>query len=178
MGKYTEEWLRDFKNTFKYNEATGDIVYKDYYFGNFPGTVAGSVCVRGYRNGVPSGYIIRISFKRKQILAHRAAVFLKEGYLPDDSILIDHEDRDSLNNKWTNIRIATKAQNAQNAKLPIHNTTGVKGVSITKTGKYRAEIIVDGKLHLLGCSFPTLQEAETVIKEARINLHKEFACHG
>ena len=40
----------------------------------------------------------------------------------------DHRDRDGLNNRRSNLRNATIAQNRQNAAISADNTSGVKGV--------------------------------------------------
>ncbi len=67
---------------------------------------------------------------------------------------------------------------AQNSKIPSTNSTGVKGVSITKAGKFRAEVIHKKKLYLLGCAFNTIAEAEKAVIMKRNELHGEFANHG
>lgn len=58
-----------------------------------------------------------------------------------DGLIPDHIDGDGLNNRRGNLRPATYAGNAQNARLRKDNTTGYRGVSLhRRTGKYHATI--------------------------------------
>lgn len=73
---------------------------------------------------------------------------------------VDHIDNDKSNNTKANLRYCTQKQNCQNQKIPINNTTGVKGVYyIPKTGRYQASITINGKLHHIGV-YTTIQEAK------------------
>ncbi len=57
----------------------------------------------------------------------------------------DHIDRNTLNNRKSNFRLATQKQNSRNRSLPINNTSGVIGVSYDKRHqKWKAYITVDG----------------------------------
>jgi hypothetical protein len=54
---------------------------------------------------------------------------------------IDHRDMDRANNRWSNLREATKSQNMANANRRVHNTSGLKGVSLHKqNGTWVAQI--------------------------------------
>lgn len=56
---------------------------------------------------------------------------------------IDHRDLDGLNNRWSNLRLATKSQNGQNTRRRADNTSGFKGVAWDAgRGKWRADIRV------------------------------------
>lgn len=66
----------------------------------------------------------------------------------DPAILIDHKDRNRLNNKRTNLRAATKAQNAMNSqpKRRVKATSQMKGVT-WRRGRWRMTIkLPDGKI--------------------------------
>ena len=59
---------------------------------------------------------------------------------------VDHIDQDSTNNCITNLRLATRSQNASNMKLKSSNTTGFKGVSWHKARNlFRVTICIDQK---------------------------------
>lgn len=89
--------------------------------------------------------------------------------------VIDHVDGNGLNNTRANLREATPSQNNMNAKRPLSNTTGYKGVSPTYNGKkWRARIKVNGRQTHLG-TFDTPEEAHAVYCEKARELHGEFA---
>ncbi len=95
--------------------------------------------------------------------AHRLAWFYVTGSWP--VALIDHIDMDGTNNAWSNLREATRAQNAANTGLNRTNTTGFKGVSPCKSGKFRATIRVGGRQVWLG-RFATAVEASAAYEKA------------
>jgi len=104
----------------------------------------------------PIGNIIYRSIRIHDypFLGHRLAWLYMTGEWP---LAIDHKDGNGLNNSWTNLRIATKAQNAANTGAQKNNKTGFKGVSPHK-GRYRATISIAGKQQCLGY-FSTAEEA-------------------
>ncbi len=105
-------------------------------------------------------------------LGHRLAWFYMTGGWP---ALVDHRDNDGLNNRWGNLREATKAQNACNSRIPKTNSTGFKGVSqVKKTGRYRAYITHDGKQINLG-HFASIEEAHSAYARASRGARGEFA---
>ena len=60
-----------------------------------------------------------------------------------------------------------------NGLIPSNNKIGVTGISInSKNGKYRAELIFQGKNHYLG-EYNTLDEAKKVRKKLKINIFKK-----
>lgn len=89
--------------------------------------------------------------------------------------IVDHIDRDPLNNSRANLRLATKSTNAMNRPKPKSNTSGYKGVRWNKERKlWDANIQVDKVNRFLG-RYDTPQEAAKVYDyHARI-LHKDFA---
>src|ERR1700676_1353393 len=48
--------------------------------------------------------------------------------LQDKNLFIDHIDGNTFNNKKSNLRICTKAENCRNTKVNKNNTSGHKGV--------------------------------------------------
>jgi len=103
--------------------------------------------------------------KNKTIYMHR--MILK----PPFDRLVDHKDRNGLNNKRNNIRICTYAQNSQNRKKPNNNTTGYKGLSyVSKKSGYKVE--VGGKD--IGYSTNKIEAAKMYDKAAK-ELFGEFA---
>ena len=113
----------------------------------------------------------KISFKASYYHYGRVAWALHTGHWPKG--LIDHIDRNPLNNKFENLRESSVAENNRNvvqkkkSQLPT-------GVDITKYGRYRARIWVQGKCIQLG-SYPTLEEAGSAYIEASKKFHKDFS---
>ena len=86
--------------------------------------------------------------------------------------MVDHVDGNGLNNRRANLRPATPAQNAQNARRRSDNTSGLKGAS--RQGIYwQARISSGGKAIYLGL-FKTAEEAHAAYCSASKNLHGEF----
>jgi hypothetical protein len=84
---------------------------------------------------------------------HRLAWLHMTGEWPTAGI--DHINCDRLDNRWSNLREATKAKNAMNMHIRADNTSGYKGVSWSKIRrKWIAHITVDRKCRHLG-SFDT-----------------------
>lgn len=77
-------------------------------------------------------------------------------------IYCDHEDGDRLNNRSYNMRNATIQQNNMNVRNRCIGKSGYRGVTITKSGKYRARLTqyIDGKRKtFVGPTRPTSEEA-------------------
>ncbi len=104
------------------------------------GTRAGYIKPDGYR-------VIRIDGKLYR--EHRLIFFWMTGRWPDPEV--DHRDLDNSNNRWHNLREATRSQNNANRRTHKNNSSGVKGVFWNKRlQKWIAQIKVNGtKIHLL-----------------------------
>lgn len=130
------------------------------------GQEVGSLCSSGYK---------RVRIEGKQYLVHRLIFLMHYGYMPG---IVDHINRNKLDNRIENLRAASRNENARNRKLHTNNTSGVKGVSWRKdVSKWVANISYENKQYHLGY-FEDLELAELVVSEARDYLHKEFAHHG
>jgi hypothetical protein len=90
-------------------------------------------------------------------------------------IEVDHKKHgDTLNNRRSNLRLATKSQNGCNRGKQRNNTSGHKGVCWDSAkGKWRAEIKAGGKKFHLG-RFRDKAEAAEAYKNAATKLHGEF----
>lgn len=76
---------------------------------------------------------------------------------------VDHLDGNGLNNSRSNIRLTTQQQNTCNRVIQKNNTSGVNGVSKTKSGRFIVNATVLGNRFCLG-TYKTLKEATAIRK--------------
>jgi len=89
--------------------------------------------------------------------------------------IIDHADRNGLNNQKSNLRFCLNSQNLMNTRIRSDNTSGFKGVTYHSQNKrWRATINKDGKQVSLGC-YGTPEEAAFAYNKAAFELFGEFA---
>lgn len=149
--------IDDLKSQFDY--VDGALVRKN---GRHSGS-KGTVTKAGYVSTVWNG---------KRYYAHRLIWLWFNGEWPDG--VIDHIDRNPLNNKIENLRTATKSENAMNSSVTSAKS-GVKGVRwYAPLRKYHARLMKDGKEVHIGY-FSGINEAETALNTKRRELFGEFA---
>lgn len=150
-----------------YDAETGVITWKVSKHPIAQGSVAGGVHPDGYR---------RIGILGKQYQAHRVAWLLHYGEQPPQ--FLDHINGERDDNRISNIRAVTNAENQRNSRINANNTTGVKGVHFDKTaGRYKAKFKVNTKQ--VSCGYhDTVEQAAEAIRARREELHGEFAHHG
>lgn len=89
----------------------------------------------------------------KEILLHKLITDT------DQKIIIDHINRNKLDCRRCNLRIANKSVNSLNRSAPSNSKTGCAGVSFNKKkGIYRAYCTINGKQIPLG-TYKTAEEA-------------------
>ncbi|UQD69229.1 HNH endonuclease [Bradyrhizobium japonicum] len=127
----------------------------------------------GTRADHPMGRYRSVSINGARYKAHKLIWLHVHGVWP--SAEIDHINRDGHDNRLSNLREATRAQNQANRSKHKRNTTGFKGVFLRCDGKaWCAYLTVDRKVHRLG-SFPTPEQAAAAYQEAARVYHREFA---
>ena len=90
---------------------------------------------------------------------------------------VDHINGDTLDNRKSNLRICTNAENSRNSKISKNNTSGFKGVMFVnerRRKKWVARIWKDRKVYHLG-HFKTPEAAYAAYCKAAKELHGEFA---
>ena len=104
--------------------------------------------------------------KRKQIALHKLLVSFE---------IVDHIDRNVLNNRKENLRDCSNAENLRNKGLQSNNTSGFKGVYWNKNrNKFQAQIKYNGKNFYLGL-YDTLKEGAAAYDRAAVELYGDFA---
>lgn len=91
---------------------------------------------------------------------------------------VDHINRNRLDNRRENLRLATPQINALNRSRQSNNTSGYMGVSYNKRlgrrKRWEAYIKLNKKRRFLGI-FLTLEEAARAYDKVALELHGEFA---
>lgn len=104
---------------------------------------------------------------------HRLAFLYMTGRLPIDEV--DHINGDPSDNRWCNLREATRQKQMANTRKPSTNKSGYKGVSWHKGGqKWQVHIKHQGINHYLGL-YKDLEEAASVYRTRAIDFNGEFA---
>lgn len=98
---------------------------------------------------------------KKSIRMHRVII----GF---DNELIDHINRDGLDNRKSNLRITTKSENRFNSRVSKNNTHGNKGITYNKVNKgWVAHIKKDGKTY---CTPYTKTKEEAIRLRAEMEI--------
>ncbi len=130
------------------------------------GKLAGSSDGHGYR---------KVGIDSNEYQLHR--IIWCYFYGPTD-LFVDHKNRNKLDNRISNLRLATKAQNEWHTPKRGHNSTGFKGVYHVKActvSPYWAYITVNGKRTGLGMH-RTAEAAARAYNVAARKFHREFKC--
>lgn len=114
-----------------------------------------------------TGYA-RIIYGGKEILIHRFIMNCPKGKV------VDHINHDRLDNRKSNLRICTQADNMKNQKKSKKNTSGYKGVCwASREKRWIAYIKVDGKNITLGY-FKNKEDAINARLKAEEKYYSEF----
>jgi hypothetical protein len=177
----TELTADEARRLLRYDPETGEFRWRVRRGSTAPvGGLAGSPHIKGY-------WTIRINYKL--YLAHRIAWLMMTGSWP--AIQIDHENLDKSDNRWGNLREATRHQQRGNVPKAARNTSGFKGVAFIQSranpnrterrgnrpgaGCWVAYIVKGRKKVNLG-RFETAEEAHAAyLRAAKDHFGAEFA---
>lgn len=105
---------------------------------------------------------------RVALLLHRVVIGAPSG------LHVDHKDGDGLNNRQSNLRLATRGENSRNCRLSRANTSGLKGASYDKRSRrWQSYIRVKGKMKHLGL-YDSAEAAHRAYCRASETLHGDF----
>jgi hypothetical protein len=126
----------------------------------YAGKVAGAARADGY---------VRLGIGGGRYLAHRIAWVWMTGGHPESHI--DHINGNPSDNRFANLREATRSQNQQNRGLHARNSSGFAGVSwFRRHRKWRADIMHERKAFHLG-RFDSPEDAHKAYLAAKARLH-------
>lgn len=153
------------KNLLHYDPETGAFTWRISRGGTArAGSGAGSDNGRGYE---------LITVDGVRLLTHRLAFVYMTGAPPPG--FVDHINRDRSDNRWANLRPATRRENAGNVGRQRNNTSGHRGVVWSKQrGKWQACGFSGGRRTHLGL-FSNLEEAAAVAQKWREETFGVFA---
>jgi hypothetical protein len=123
----------------------------------------------GTRSFYASTTIRKPDGKRTPLLMHRLIMNAQKGEH------VDHIYHQTLDNRKSELRVCTPAQNGWNRGLQANNTSGYKGVNWDKQSrKWKAQIRHNGKIINLG-RYATPELANEARCRGAAELHGEFA---
>lgn len=146
------------KENFKYCESSGHMY-------RLNGQKIGWITNRGY---------VRTEVIGKAYMVHRLIWLYVNGCFPE--LEIDHINGDKSDNRYVNLRLATRTENMMNMKKPAHNTSGFKGVSWHKN-KWEVYIKLNKKQTYVGSSKDP-KVAYAMYCEAATKYYGQFARFG
>lgn len=94
---------------------------------------------------------------------------------PKNDEFVDHINGDPSDNRRVNLRVCTPSQNSMNKKIPLDNTSGVKGVCWhIRKKKWSAYISINKKQRVIGL-FDNIEDAKQARLQAEMKHYGEFA---
>lgn len=169
------------REMFEYDSETGKLVWKarprshfasdkSWRIANakYAGKEAGSLQTKGYRT-------VEITHDGSvhALRVYRIIWAMMMGEWPTGEI--DHKDLNKDNNRWPNLREASRGENCRNRHVRSDSSSGVKGVYLEKSsGKFKVMIGVSGRDIYVG-RFDTVDDAKTAYANAATIHHGDFA---
>ena len=126
--------------------------------------------IKDYCWHISKGYVTTLDRTTgKRILLHRLVMH------PENDEVVDHINRDKLDNRKANLRVCTSSDNAKNRGTRKNNVSGVTGVIWNKqASKWEARINMRGKRIHLGV-FTDINEAIKVRIHSELEMFGEYA---
>jgi len=150
-----------------YDPTTGDFQWLRHPVARHVGAKAGSENSRGY---------ILIKINGRNYRAHRLAFLYMTGEWPPADV--DHINRLKTDNRFENLRAATRPENVANTSARANSSSGIKGVVFQAKSrgskKWQAAIRSNGKRRSLGY-FATAEQAGKAYQAAAGALYGDFA---
>jgi|LSQX01.2.fsa_nt_gb hypothetical protein len=116
-----------------------------------------------YRGKYPATYLRQPGRPAEEIPLHHFVWYRHHGpdSIPPEKFL-DHVNQDVDDSRLENLRLVDASTKQANAPRQSNNSTGYKGVSCTKSGRYAASVSYRGRHHYLGRYARTAEAAHAV----------------
>lgn len=163
-----------------YDPWTGEVFWKERPVEDFSGAQNPVKAQRNW-NGRCAGRLAGARCGRYSVLSlggvrfcvHRLIWVMMTGDDPGE--LIDHINGDGHDNRWCNLRLASRSQNSRNRRPKAGGTSRYLGVCLYRpTGKWLAQISVDGRSRNLGY-FRDEEEAARAYDRAALEVDPGYA---
>lgn len=155
------------------------------------GNVAYLTLTKGYEAVIDAADVPLVGGRNWQACVHKKTVYAQNNISrlhtgtarllhrilmnPPSGMQVDHIDGNGLNNRRSNLRIVTNAENGRNRGESSNNTSGFKGVYWNKQrSKWEAQIRIDGKRRFLG-QFAHPEDAHKAYTRAAQTIFGDFA---
>jgi hypothetical protein len=131
------------------------------------------------KKGSEAGYLMQDGYRGvrvdgKYYIVHRIIFVMHHGDIPGNYI-IDHIDRNKLNNRIENLRLATLQENQFNRTTKRNTSSEYKGVWFDSVkGFWKAAIRINGERHYIG-QFNLEEEAAIAYDELALKHHGVYA---
>lgn len=172
--KYSQFSLAEYQKLLEYQPDTGEFFWK-----HRPDAIhSWNTQNAGRKTGFHDrhGHIhIGVTFGRVKVRvsAHRLAWFMMTGTWPRQDV--DHINGNRADNRFANLREASRQENLRNMKRRSSNTSGYKGVSWSKIMKKWKAQIRNGITNMVIGYFDSPEQAHEAWKVAAIKVHGKFA---
>lgn len=154
----------ELRRLMEYDPESGVFIWRSKRGRHPAGSEAGTIAHNGYCD---------IAIHGKKYGAHRLAFLYMRGNWP--AAEVDHINCKKADNRWVNLREATRWQNSGNVRPKKSNKLGLKGVSYSKKDRcYYAFMREHGRTKYLG-AFHSPQAAHARYAAEAVRVYGEFA---
>lgn len=171
------------RECFEYIPATGHLVWKTRPVHHFKNEAAHKTFIKrragtraGTRQGRDKRLQVHITSGGMDLHPYTSAIIWALAYGEDapEGRVIDHKNRNTDDERLTNLRIATFAGNIQNSTRS-KTAPGMKGIFKLVNGKYSVKFIHTPTSFVFNRCFPKLEDAQKCRKALEYKYHGEFA---